>query len=375
MKNRIVFLILLFTTSSFFSKGQTLFNAGYFITSEGAKTECLIDNKDWEMSPSEISYKLSAQNERQKILISDLQEFEIFGYSKYIIREVQIDKSSSEISELSPIKNPVWQTEKLALKVLVEGKASLYMYSGFNLTRFFYSVDDSSGIQQLVHKTYQAINEKLERFIGTNNNFRQQLFVEVNNPSYKYDVAKLNYEEKELKTYFEQYNAQFETTNTSTTKEKVKRDFFKGAIVLGINRTNMKVVDVFHPLNTQDFRLFISPLFGAEFEFNLPFASNNWSILLQPAYNSKITRKLEGIRYTDGKPMESEFSYQGIDIPLGIRYRYSVNSKLNVNATFYVVSGILSWNNTAIRIDERDFVILLARALTPEVALDWITTR
>ena len=41
---------------------------------------------------------------------------------------------------------------------------------------------------------------------------------------------------------------------------------------------------------------------------------------------------------------------------------------LNNNSGDFV-SGMMSWYNTAIRIDERDFVILLARALTPETRL------
>lgn len=364
MKNAILFLILLFTTSNFVAKSQTRYEKGYFITNEGVRAECLIEDKDWEICPAEFSYKTAPESDRQRVKTSTLQAFGIFGSSKYISKVVQIDKSRPEISELSPTKNPVWQTEKLFLKVLVEGKASLYMYNEFNLIRFFYSVNDST-IQQLVHKSYQATNENLERFVGTNNNFRQQLYVDVNIPNYKYDLTKIMYEQKELTRYFQQYNAQFETTKEVIVKETTKKDFFKAAVMVGINHTNMKVVDVLHSINTQDFGSFISPLFGAEFEFTLPLATNNWNILLQPVYNSTISRKIHGIRFTDDKPMESEFSYQGIDIPLGIRYRYSLNNKLKINATCYVVSGALSWYDTAIRVDEKDFVILLARALTP----------
>jgi len=131
----------------------------------------------------------------------------------------------------------------------------------------------------------------------------------------------------------------------------------------------MNVVDFFHPVNSQDFGAFISPTIGAEFEFTLPLGRNNWSILLQPVYNSKISGNLQGIRYTDDKPMESEFSYQGIDIPLGVRFRYSLNSKLKVYATGYVESGIMSWYKTSISVDQKPFVILLERALTPGFSL------
>lgn len=357
----LIVIIFIFVVSVY---GQKSYEKGYFINNNGIKTDCLIENKDWELSPKELFFKLTAESVRQKLSMDTISTFEIIGVSKYITKTVQIDKSSSDITNLSPVKNAVWQNEKLVLKVLVEGKAFLYMYNALNLARFFYSVNDSS-IQQLVHKNYQATNENGTNFVATNNNFRQQLYVDVNIPDYKYDLSKIMYEQKELTKYFEDYNAQFETTKKVLVKEKTKKDFFKAAIMVGINYTNMKVVDFYHPVNSQDFGAFISPTVGAEFEFFLPFARNNWSILLQPVYNSEISGKLQGVRYTDGKPMESEFSYQGIDIPIGIRYRYSLNSNLNVYATGYVETGIMSWYNSNIAIDQKPFVILLERALTP----------
>ncbi len=267
------------------------------------------------IEPNEIYYKLTENSNILKINIDSIALFELPGYVKYICKEVKIDRASEDISNLSSQKNPVWQTEKLALKVLTEGKASLYMYSGFNLTRFFYSVDDSS-VQQLIFKSYWATNANGTNYVATNTNFRQQLFAEVSNPSYKYDVAKLNYEEKELKTYFEQYNAQFEPKNTSTTKEKVKRDSFKAAVMVGINHSNLSVTNRSDARYSKEFGPAISPMFGAEFEFILPFFNNKWSFLLQPVYNSRIFVKTQPETHPHGGLTDSEYSYQGIDIPL-----------------------------------------------------------
>jgi hypothetical protein len=367
MKNHILLFIVLFTASIFVVKSQAQFEKGYFIDTLGVKTECLIDNKDWEVTPTEISYKIFEQSERLKMNTSNLQEFEIFGYSKFISKVVQIDKSSSDIAQLSPVKNPIWKTEKLLLKLLVHGKASLYMYSEFNLTRFFYSINDSI-IQQLVCKTYQATNENGTKFIGANNNFRQQLYVDVNNPNYKYDLSKLLYEKKELTQYFEQYNAQFETKKV-VIKEKAKRDFFKASVLTGVNFSNMFLEDAFHPVNSQNFSSFISPTIGAEIEFILPFSVQNWSILLQPTFNSKISGEVNGIRYTDNSPMLSKFSYVGIDIPLGIRYRYNMKNNFKISATGYLYSGASSWYDMSINVDRFDFVIQLARAIVPGVGI------
>ncbi|NDP20502.1 MAG: hypothetical protein GZ091_05430 [Paludibacter sp.] len=331
MKKQIITILAIFLANLIY--GQKSYVQGYFVTNNGEKTECFIENKDWESSPKEIFYKLTDDSKPLKIFIDSISLFEIPGYDKYICKHVQIDKSSEDISNLSPVKNPVWQTEKLALKVLAEGKASLYMYSNPDITRFFYAANDSA-IRQLVYKSYQVTNANGTSFVATNNNFRQQLFVEVNNPTYKYDLSKLNYEEKELKTYFEQYNAQFETTNASPIKAKVKRDSFKAAVMVGINHSRAS-----YPINSQESGSIISPMFGVELEYTLPFFNNKWSFIVQPVYNLKISEKQQS------QSANSEYYYHGIDIPLGVRYRYSVNNKLKINATSYLTNRMLSWSN------------------------------
>jgi hypothetical protein len=349
MKKKII--IILAVSLANFIYSQKSYVQGYFVKNNGEKTECLIDNKDWESSPKELYYKLTDNSKLIKINIDSITLFDLPGYEKYICREVKIDRSSENITNLSSVKNPVWQTEKLALKVLTEGKASLYMYRNHEITRFFYTANDSA-ITQLVHKSYQATNANGTMFVGINNNFRQQLFVEVNNPTYKYDLLKLNYEEKELKTYFEQYNAQFVTTSSTSIKQKVKRDSFKATVIAGLNVVNLN--DASHGMK---FGPIISPIFGAEFEFILPFFNNKWSFLVQSIYNSKINANLQKESNPLGQQLDRKFSYQGIDIPLGVRYRYSVNNKLKINATAYLTNAMLSWSNISIRVNNTNYDI------------------
>lgn len=366
MKNQIITVFAIFISNLIYS--QKLYVQGYFLKNRGEKTECFIENKDWESNPKEIVFKLTDNSKPIKISIDSISVFEINGYDKYVCKYVQIDKSSEDISNLSSEKNPVWQTEKLALKVLTEGKASLYMYRNPDISRFFYTVNDSA-IRQLEYKSYRAKNVNETMFVGTNNNFRQQLFVEVNNPAYKYDLSKLNYEEKELKTYFEQYNAQFLPTNTTPIKQRVKRDSFKAAIMVGINHSSLIIINATDSRYNKNFGSLISPMFGAEFEFALPFFNNTWSLIVQPIYNSKISEKLQKESDPHGQQINSEYSYQGIDIPLGVRYRYSVNNKLKINATAYITNGMLSWSKTSIRIYYMDLDVSTVSAQCYSVSI------
>lgn len=344
-------VLLLFTLNFFVVTGQITYEKGYFITNEGVKTECLIENKDWEWCPAEFSYKMTEQSDVLKINTSTLNEFEITGVSKYICREVKIDKSSSEISKMSTTKNPEWSTEKLFLKELVRGRASLYMYVERNLTRFFYSVNDSA-INQLVYKNYLHTPDDFgSSMIATNNTFRQQLYVDMNIPGYSMNnMAKIAYHKKELTRYFEKYNARFETIRQPDTQEKAQRDFFKSSILAGVNQRSLVVRNNLQPSASCDFGNFVSPCIGAELEFSLPFTNNKWSILANPIYSFPISRNIiQEKGFTDGSYV-NEFQYHSIEVPLGIRYRYNFNRNFNIFINGFYNSAYIGLFRTTIKI-------------------------
>jgi len=87
----------------------------------------------------------------ETISFEEILEFGIEGASKFIRRSVLIDKSSDH---LSLEKAPSFELETLMLKVLVEGKASLYYYTQGSFQRFFFA-NNGSEIQQLVYKKYK----------------------------------------------------------------------------------------------------------------------------------------------------------------------------------------------------------------------------
>ena len=109
---------MLFST---FAYGQITFENGYFIKSNGEKTDILIKNYDWKNNPSVIEYKVTENEIPIKMKTSDLQEFSVGG-QKYITAKVLIDRSSSRIEELSSSKDFESSEETLLLKQLVDGK-------------------------------------------------------------------------------------------------------------------------------------------------------------------------------------------------------------------------------------------------------------
>ena len=149
MKKRII--VLLITIISYSSSGQTNFENGYFINSDGATINCLIKSIDWKKNPSGFKYKLSKNDKTKTANLIDVAEFGINNFSKYIRATVNLDRSPSNLDLLTEQRDPVFNEETLFLKVLIEGEANLYLYEDTDLRRFFFNVK-TSDIQQLVFK-------------------------------------------------------------------------------------------------------------------------------------------------------------------------------------------------------------------------------
>ena len=169
MEKQLLFLLTI--TLSFNCYSQISFEKGYYIDNTNQKTNCLIKNIDWKNNPTEFEYQLSEKSESKKTTIESIKEFGIDNISKYVWSIVNIDRSSETINKLSNDRNPIFKEEELFLKVLIEGKANLYLFEDGNLRRYFLN-KEKSAIEQLVLKSNKTSNNK----IGKNNRFKNQLW-------------------------------------------------------------------------------------------------------------------------------------------------------------------------------------------------------
>jgi hypothetical protein len=125
--NRIL-LALLLTISCLCGNTQVKFDSGYFVANDGRKTVCLIKNYDWKYNPTEFLYKQNENADVQKATIGDVREFGIVNFSLYERFEIDIDTSTDQLDAKTTNASPEFKRETVFLKVLVQGKASLYSY-------------------------------------------------------------------------------------------------------------------------------------------------------------------------------------------------------------------------------------------------------
>ena len=338
MKEKFLLLALALIATNTFS--QINFESGYFIDNNNQRVDCLIKNYDQKNSPTGIEYKTAENAESQKADITSIKEFGINDNLKFIRVETNIDRSSNDLAKPSAKSSPEWSQELLFLKVLVEGKASLFSYEDKTTNRFFYSVGDSS-IKQLIYKQYLSEDAK---YLLTNNGFRQQLWTEIKcENAIISSVENIRYSESALKKYFSRYN-EYNGSANKEFKVKAQKDPFHLKISSGFTVTSASFSISTIPYSDTYFDKEINFRLGIDMEYTLPFNKNKWRIVFEPSYqhyNSQSENPLG----------DTEIKARSIEFPLGIRYYVFINNKLNlfVNSLYLVTSRINF--NSAITID------------------------
>ncbi len=332
MKNSVLSIILIFISLQLF--GQISFEKGYFINNINVRIDCMIKNVDWKDNPKEFEYKLIGNDTVVKGNLNSVKEFGINGFSRFVRADVNIDNSAMGSSDLSKEKSPEWSQQKLFLKVLVEGSATLFYYEGHNLVRFFYSVPDSA-IKQLIYKEYYANAYE----VAVNNKFREQLWTEVRCSGTSTSVIdQVGYRRSDLVKYFKNYNECIGNIALVYGK-KDKKGSFHLKIAPGLNYSMLSVSNNSRPNYNTNFDNQLGFRLGLEAEAILPFNKNKWAVTFEPSYQYFNSTR-------DNGNMQVTINYNSIEFPLGLRYYFFLNQKLKVFAdAMYIPGFCLNFNS------------------------------
>lgn len=315
------------------SYSQIDFEKGYYIDNAGKRINCLIRNVDWMKNPTDFHFKLFENEKPQIITIDEVKEFGVLNSSKYIRTIVDIDRSQDYVGKLSLRKEPEYIKEKLFLKVLVEGKASLYSFEDERVKKYFFKINKLN-IVQLVFKKYK--NQWNQ--IVMNNEYKQQLW---NNLSSTYNdqnyFKKVRYKKKDLVNVFIKYNAHFGGEILDFEHRK-KKALFNLTLRPGIKSSNLELQRGFSNLSGTNYDNELSFRLGVEAETIMPFNKNKWSLLIELSYQYYKTEKI--LRADTTTP--ATVDYKTMEIAFGARhYMYlNENSKLFLNGSYVLaISG------------------------------------
>ena len=324
MKKQLVFILTTILSLNCYS--QISFEKGYFIDNNNQKTNCLIRNIDWRTNPIEFEYKISEQTKKDTLTIQSVKEFGIDNVSKYIRFDVDIDRSSNYLNLLSNDKDPKFKNEKLFLKVLIEGEASLFMYKDKNITRYFYQTS-LLDINQLVFKEYKTTENKIK----TNNEFRRQLYNNLKCSDISMaDIKNIDYQKRALLKFFNKYNS-CNNSEFVNFEKKVKSDLFNLNVRPGFNSSSLVINNRYLSPQSKDYGNELTFRIGLEFEFIMKFNKNKWAVIVEPTYQYF---KAENKAITNLS--NTNIDYKSIELPIGVRHYLFLNnnSKIFINGSF-----------------------------------------
>ncbi|WP_431121865.1 hypothetical protein [Flagellimonas flava] len=277
MQPKFLLVLAIFTLSPLFMNSQTRFEKGYYVALDGNRVDCLIQNSNWSDSPNQVTYKIADSADESTIDPNSVLEFGVGG--------VVYKSVNSQFPEtfLKPRKNdneatPEMVQKTVFVKLILEGKASLYQYREKNQLIYLYQLDDEA-IEVLNYKKYVTLNDYK---IRENNLFRRQLLEKLNcnNSS---AIQKVQYSRKSLTDYVLKFNSCKDPMGVVGSKE--------------ISRKKMKItVKLFAGVQSYDFTYESQgedldfenktvAKFGAELEGILPFNNNKWSVFLSTDYS------------------------------------------------------------------------------------------
>ncbi|MCU4164119.1 hypothetical protein [Carboxylicivirga caseinilyticus] len=324
MKSQIT--LLLITVFSLNCYSQISFEKGYFIDNNDQKVECFIKNNDWDLNPTLFTYTLTELGEQKKLTINSVKEFTINNNAKYIRSTVNIDRSKYKSGELSDQRNPIFKEETLFLKVLVEGKANLYLYKDGIGTSYFYNTDTTE-IEQLIYKEYKTGVNK----VAVNESFKQQLWIHLQSQCLTQNqINNTRCRRKELVEIFKAYN---ECNNSEyiTYERKQNKNSFNLSLRPGLNTTSLSFINAASSYRNTDFGNETTFRLGIEGEFVLPFNRNKWAIIIEPTYQYFKSEK----DHATGDYVTTA-DYKSVELPVGLRHYFFLNdnSKVFINGSF-----------------------------------------
>lgn len=354
---------------------QILFEEGYFIENSGNRVDCLIRNVDWKNNPDKFRYKMGENGEGQTADIADVKEFGILGTVLYKRYTLDIDRRSYLTRDLGFDRNPDFNEERLFLKVLVSGKASLFVYEDGNLIRYFYSIENQKP-QQLVYTRYKTQGQKtLQNF----NHYRTEGQKILENFYYKSQLAQdlkcegitstdidgTEYKEDHLVAYFSRYNNCF-GQDYSVLGQDGDNGLFHIRIRPGIDLNSFKVRYFQSNVPETDLGQHLGLRIGAELEMVMSFNKNKWAITFEPFYRS----------YKTEKDNDTHAEYSSLVTALGLRHYFFLGeeSKIFINGNFGLDFPFNSDFRVATSVTRRDLEVpnkLLDNYLAVGTGFNW----
>lgn len=344
---KLILSVLSFLLLNYTSSAQYFYDAGYIITNEGKRIECLIRNEEMVHTQQQLRYKLKKRGKTIFATYKDIKSFEIYGYPKHERHVVTFSRTSNKIDDN---RHFAARTDTLLLEVLVEGSPSLLSYDQGGVTNFFYTLPDGNPPVVL------AYSKRLEHeLLYTYHPFWDQL-IQLGAGCPDIDtgmIKKVKYKATDLIPVFRKINSCKKTAFKVFDRNGGKngRRLFQLELTLtpGISLTDFVLNKhlVYYGDKVDNMSMGSKTTFRLGTEIAL-YSSvfKGWSVFIEPSYqqygeSDKATDKNHGLK----------LNLATLDIATGIRYRQYIGESFSIFANAIYVPYSVRINSESVYYD------------------------
>lgn len=359
MKLKIAFVTLILLCCNTLFSQNSRYEKGYFIDSNNNKTACLIKNLEWDFNPTEFEYKTDENSKPILVKWNDFKEFSVGEEYTFKKATVKIDKSSDAIADATTNKATNFVEELLLLRVMIQGKATLYSYKTDNYSRFFYSVEDNL-INPLTYKVYY---DKQVGNYRTNVTYKQELLNNLKCETItQNDVERLEYSDSGLTNFFVKYNVCSGDLDKTSVGPK-NHNTFELYAKAGVGFSSLYIDYDGH---SADYSKKATPKLAVEVEINISEKKKKWSALAEVAYQQYSN----SYYYDYVNDFTAEIDYKSIDMSVGLRRYFALNTNSNI-----YLSGYLTYKfamNSQLKYSNSSTYLELRSTLAPTFGLGYV---
>jgi hypothetical protein len=331
---RSIFLLILFFQVQFVFS-QKNYIEGYIVKKNSDTIKGLIDYRNWEKNPHQVSFKETKTSPPSIYKAQDLIEFSVAG-ENYKGGIFSVDKSSYKMDELDYSPNYIFTADTVFLRTLIAGEKSLYYYND-NTGKDHFFIRNNGSYELLLYKLYLKDIAGKPTLV-TDKSFIRQLVLylgECANMDVK--VAAAEYKMNDLHDLFDgYYRCKGKLPAYRQGKEKAKTEF---GILAGLTITHLKVIKSGGSTHLFDYltkaKFSTSAGFTGGIFFNVILARNleKWAVNNEILYSSY---KING-HYSS---YVSQDDYSNVNTTLGFSY-LKLNSILRYKITMATVNLFL----------------------------------
>ena len=269
--------LLFLSLISIFGYSQENYFPAKIIKSDSTEMNGFVRYVENRKTPQEFQFKDTKTSKSITLTGLEVISVDIINKVEYIQKTISVSKHSNRADFLDSFKEFKLDEKTKFIEELVDGEFKLYYLSDSDVNQFFYSNANSNVILPLLVKEYINDNK-----IMLNEDYKIELYKNVfceKNIRLKNEIAKLDYKQGEIITYFNKINE----CNSGVKQMKKQKDYGYLQIKGTLENNFIKFIDKNVDFETENKIVFG---LGAEFEYVLPLYKYFFSFVVSPTFAS-----------------------------------------------------------------------------------------